>query len=65
MVIRSPVVAEFLSFIDKNPFCENKDIVNHFLRDEVAIPLWGKPFRSKEYETSVWIERSMEFKWVK
>jgi hypothetical protein len=65
MVIRSPIVAEFLSFIDKNPFCENKDVVNHFAQDEVATRLWGRPFRSKEYEASAWNERSKEYMWVR
>jgi len=51
MVIRSPVVAEFLSFIDKNPYCENKDVVNHFVKDEVATRLWGQPFKTKKVES--------------
>jgi len=54
MVIRSPVVAEFLSFIDANPFCENRDVVNHFAQDEVANRVWGKPFRHRSYLASEW-----------
>ena len=61
-MVRSPIVAEFLSFIDTHPFCQNRDIVDHFAQDEVAIRLWGRPFRDVKYQASVWIYKTNTYK---
>ena len=61
-MVRSPIVAEFLSFIDTHPFCQNRDIVDHFAQDEVATRLWGRPFRDMTYQTSIWIGKTNTYK---